>query len=262
MTKNQLKALAKLKLKKYRDEEKKFIIEGEHLLTECIKSPTYRNLITDIIVTNNYQSSPLITRIQNYKIHYVSEKDFLKLSDTITPQGIAAIVRFPPQQKQIKGDIILALEEIKDPGNLGTMFRIAHWFGCTDIILSSTSVDHFNPKVIRSSQGSIFYINLHTEIDLYKTIQHFYSTGFEILLTVLRKGSILQETKFLKDRKYILVFGNEAKGISYQLLKEKNYKKLTIKGYSDCESLNVTTAASIFLYEIRKQIPLTRPIMV
>ncbi|MGB9696724.1 MAG: TrmH family RNA methyltransferase [Ignavibacteria bacterium] len=256
MTKNQLKALAKLKLKKYREEGKKFIIEGEHLLNECIKSPTYRNLITDIIVADDYQSISIIKGIQSYKIHYVSRKDLLRLSDTVTPQGIAAIVNFPTRQQQIKGDIILALEEIKDPGNLGTIFRIAHWFGYHDIIISSTSVDHFNPKVIRASQGSIFYINLHREVDLYKIIHDFYNTGFEILLTVPRDGHFLQETKFSKDRKYILVFGNEASGISHQLLKEKGYKKLTIKGYSDCESLNVTTAASILLYEIRKQIPL------
>lgn len=256
MTKNQLKALAKLKLKKYREEEKKFIIEGEHLLTECIKSPTYRNLITDIIVADTYQSTSIINGMQNYKIHYVSKKDLIKLSDTITPQGIVAIVKFPPGQKQIKGNIILVLEEIKDPGNLGTIFRIAHWFGCYDIIISSTSVDHFNPKVIRASQGSLFYINFHIETDLYKVISDFSSAGSEILLTVPRNGHLLQEIKFSRDRRYVLVFGNEASGISNQLLKERNYKKLTIKGYSECESLNVTTAASILLYEIRKQIPL------
>lgn len=256
MTKNQLKALAKLKLKKYREEEKKFIIEGEHLLTECIKSPIYKNLITDIIIADNYQSSSIVKGIQNYRTHYISRKAFLKLSDTVTPQGIAAIVKFPAEQETIKKNIVLALEDIKDPGNLGTIFRIAHWFGCTDIIISSTSVDHFNPKVIRSSQGSIFYINLHREANLHKLINDFYKAGFEILLTVPRNGISLQETNFSKYGRYILVLGNEANGISHQLLKENDYKRLTIKGYSNCESLNVTTATSILLYEIRKQVSL------
>jgi len=255
MTKNQLKALAKLKLKKYREEEKKFIIEGEHIITECIKSPIYRNLITDIIVADKYQSFSIINKIQNYNIHYVSKKDLQKLSDTVTPQGIAAIVKFPHIQRPLNRNIIIALEEIKDPGNLGTIFRIAHWFGYYDMLISSSTVDYFNPKVIRASQGSIFYINFHKENDFYKVLDELYCNGFEILLTVPRNGQFLQEIKFLKDRKYILVLGNEANGISNQLLKETKYKKITIKGYSDCESLNVTTAASILLYEIRKQIP-------
>jgi TrmH family RNA methyltransferase len=123
------------------------------------------------------------------------------------------------------------------------------------MLISSSTVDYFNPKVIRASQGSIFYINFHKENDFYKVLDELYCNGFEILLTVPRNGQFLQEIKFLKDRKYILVLGNEANGISNQLLKETKYKKITIKGYSDCESLNVTTAASILLYEIRKQIP-------
>ena len=230
-----IKKLCKLKEKKYRDIENKFLVEGYHLVMEA-----YNAKLLDSVVLLEGEKVP----IYDIDITYVSNEVMKKLSDVVSGSHIIGIVR--KKEDKMVGDRILILDDIQDPGNLGTMIRSAKAFGFDTIILSKNSVDLYNPKVVRSTQGMMFYVNIMVR-DLGCFINNLKEDNYVIYGSDVRDGINVREEDI--PSKLAIVIGNEGNGISDEVSKLCD-KNLYIKMSDEVESLNAGVAASILMYEV------------
>lgn len=228
-----IKYLCKLKEKKARTVEKKFIIEGYHLVNEAYKA----NILKEILLTEDTNDYTDIAKIK------VTEAIIKKISTTVNPQNIIGIcdITF---KKEIKGTKILLLDNINDPGNLGTLIRSSLGFGIETIVLSNDCVDLFNEKVIRASQGAIFKMNIIID-DLKQVITKLKKQGIKVFGTSLNSSQFLQEID--KTSKYAILLGNEANGVKEELLQLTD-QNIKIEINNELESLNVAVAGSILMY--------------
>lgn len=250
LSKNAIKYYSTLLNKKYRDRERKFIVEGKRLLEEALSSKFEPELV---VVTQNYfdENEVEVGRIsQQVKTEIVKEVDFKRLSDTKNPQGILGVFSkghisfvFEP-----KTDFVLALENISDPGNVGTIIRNADWFGVREILLSKECADVFNPKVLRASMGSVFHVDLSDNIDFYLEIENMKKNGYKILLADMTGENIYN---YKKSEKVILILSNEAHGPTQNIIDLAD-NKLTIPKKGTAESLNVASASAVLLSELTK----------
>jgi TrmH family RNA methyltransferase len=258
LTTNEIKVFASLKQKKFRKEHGKFLIEGFHLIEECLNSD---HELEYIIVRSdvNLQGYPeILEKIAKNKtiVEPLPEKLFNKLTDTESSQGIVGVVKRPIQKVNAREQkIIMVLDKISDPGNLGTLIRTSYWFGVKTILLSEDSADPYNPKVIRSTQGGIFHTDVIEDADIPEILLSRQAEGYRIYLFTLTAERFLDEIRkdmeTFKNEKIILVFGNEAHGISEKILALK-FDQIKIRGYSECESLNAAVSGAIALYEFTK----------
>lgn len=250
LSKNAIKYYSTLLNKKYRDRERKFIVEGKRLLEEALNSKFEPELV---VVTQSYfdENEAEVGRIsQQAKTEIVKEVDFKRLSDTKSPQGILGVFSkgqinfvFEP-----KTNFVLAFENISDPGNLGTIIRNADWFGVSEILLSEDCADLFNPKVLRASMGSIFHVKFSDKTDFYVELQNIQKSGYEILVADMNGENIYQHKL---QKKTTLVLSNEAHGPSEKLLSMSD-SKITIPKKGTAESLNVASASAVLLSELTK----------
>ncbi len=217
-----------LKNKKFRDKERRFLVEGDHLIKEAQK----QNLVIETIST-----------VDDTADFFVTEEIMKKISSQVTISQNAAVVRFIPEDK-ISGNIIV-LDGIQDPGNLGTIIRSCIAFNFTNIILSDTSVDLYNPKVIRATEGMIFHINVLRR-NLVEFIPSLKKLEYKIVGTDVVNGS---DIKVIDKENIALVLGNEGNGVSNEV-KSLCDSFVYIKMNNACESLNVGVAASILMYEV------------
>jgi TrmH family RNA methyltransferase len=255
LSKNDIKYYSSLKKKKFREQEGKFLIEGYHLVEECAESSyTIECVIYSESITPEKNDKLLAGfGTKNIPVYVVNKKTFEKLTDTEAPQGIAAVVLIkenPPVSSFIESDLVIALDRITDPGNLGTIIRTAYWFGAGGVVIGSDSVDLYNSKVIRSTQGGLFHINISNNMSLTASLNELKAGGFDIFLLDVKAEKYLNETEFIN--KSVFVFGSEAEGISEDILKQ-GYDRISIKGYSECESLNVASSSAIVMNEFRKR---------
>lgn len=249
LTAEEAKRISSLKMKKFREKYSQFLIEGEHLIEEAVNSDYYENIIY-IVVRNDYDNVDFLDMLSDVKILRAGSKTFDKITETENPQGIAAILKKPDTSFDYKSDIIVALDNVNDPGNAGTILRTCYWFDVNQIILGNNSVDLFNPKTVRASQGALFNVCAKEIGDLKSELDTLESLGYNILVTGLN-GRDVGELQILKNERYVLVLGNEANGVSQSILNNKNYKLVSIKGFSACESLNVAISCGILLNRIR-----------
>ena len=233
---NKIKKYIKLKEKKYRELEKMFLIEGEHLVEEAIKS----NLLVDLLVLENYDYKI------DFPLTYVTLNIIKKLSSMDSPPKVIGVVKINDNNK-INGPRVLLLDNIQDPGNLGTIIRSSVAFNVSDIILSTGTVDVYNDKVIRSSQGMIFKVNIIKD-DLIKVINDLKKNNYMIIGTNVKNGV---DISTLAPLKYALVVGNEGNGVRKEI-QEMCDKNVCIEMNMECESLNVGVATSIILYELNR----------
>lgn len=254
LTSNEIKLYASLKQKKYREEYGKYLIEGFHLIEECLNSEHELEYIIVRSDVNLQSHTAILEKIAKNKtiVEPLPEKLFNKLTDTESSQGIVGVVKHPAQKVSAgEPDIILALDKISDPGNLGTIIRTAYWFGVPKILLSCNSADPYNPKVIRSTQGGLFHTQIFEDVDLLSEFKKLKAKGYKIyLFTLDTKQTLSQIFKSDKSDKSVIVFGSEAHGISEELLRA-DFERVKIEGFSGSESLNVAIAAGIALYEFR-----------
>jgi len=255
LSKNEIKNLAYLKQKKYREKENKFLVEGFHLIEEILKSDYHLEtvIVRKDIELKEHQGIFSELKRKNIRVESMSVNLFDKLSETKTSQGVIGVATqnsAAAEKYVLNSDIIIALDHINDPGNLGTILRTAYWFGVKTVLLSTGSVDVFNSKVLRSSQGASFHLNIERDVDLTEELLRLQSSGFQILLFEPDGNGSLSDVN--KSGKCVLVFGNESGGISHLLLDMK-YKSIKIDSRSDCESLNVAVACGIALYSIQFQ---------
>ena len=237
ITKNQIKLIKSLRLKKNRKQSGFFVAEGEKIVDELLES--------DLDSINLFSTSEKYKSLKNHiSINYTQLK---QISNQKSPNDVVGIFQIP-QDKEIDFDEnIVALEDINDPGNLGTIIRLCDWFGIKDIICSTNSVDCYNPKVIQASMGSISRVNIsYMDLNQLLTIKNYNTVAADL------KGEKLTNYKFTAN--HIIFFGSESNGFSKKLSSKIN-DKITIKRYNNnVESLNLATSVAIILSELKAQI--------
>jgi len=245
-----LKYYSSLLHKKYRKLENKFIIEGKKLVYEGLTSNYECEIviITEEFYRNNKEFVEFVK--QRSIIEKIEPEDVKRLSDTETPQGIFAVFNKREDIKIVNNNLIIALDNINDPGNVGTILRSCDWFGITSVYLSEGCAEIFNPKTIRSSMGSIFRINFVEDVNLIDIIAKQKNKGYLSFATDLNGTNIY---KFSFPPKGIIIFSNEANGPSKELLNAVN-GVITIPKFGNAESLNVSTASAVILSEYAKRI--------
>ena len=231
-----IKRYVSLKTSKGRKEEGLFLVEGMHMCYEANKCGLLVDLIVlqDTSISFNYASD----------VTYVTSNVMKKLSSLLNPTNVIGVCKIL-DNREIIGNNILVLDDIQDPGNIGTIIRSSKAFNVNTIILSTNSVDIYNDKVLRSTQGMIFNMNIIYG-DLLDIIPKLRDNGYTILGTNVNDG---EDVRSVKVSKYALIMGNEGNGV-HEEIQELCDQNLYIKMNSDCESLNVGVATSILLYEL------------
>lgn len=249
-----IKSIKKLKERKYRDLNNEYIIEGIKILKEAIqeKAVIKKIVICEECLANNIIDEKLLYEIAKYDCLYVSKKIFEGLTDVSKPQGILAVVE-KNNKKDINynEDIIVALDGLQDPGNLGTILRTLDSANLSQVVVSKDTVDAYNPKVVRSTMGAIFRVNIVEAENLKETLKEMKRHKYKVMCTDLTASKNIYEIDYNKK---ILVIGNEANGISRELLDMAD-EKIIIPMLGKTESLNASVATSIIVYEyVRRKI--------
>ncbi|WP_166996184.1 TrmH family RNA methyltransferase [Paramicrobacterium fandaimingii] len=250
-----VKAVAKLSRRQTRQETGLFLLEGPQAVSEAL---AWRpELIEDLFVTptaaQKHAELVVSATEANLDAEFVTEDVLDVMTDTVTPQGIAAVCRqHPTSLKDILAGaprLLAVLEEVRDPGNLGTIIRAADAAGADAVVLTGRSVDPFNPKVVRSTTGSLFHVPLSVGLELGTVLSQLRAAGMSILaadvkgqdlLEYRESGALAQQTAWL--------FGNEARGLSVDDLQLAD-GAIRVPIYGKAESMNLATAASVCLYE-------------
>ena len=235
---DKIKGYIKLKDKKYRKKTKKFIVEGMHLVLEAYKKGIIEELILekDVVLPINL---PTV---------YVTNEIINKISDMESTSNVMALCNM--MDNEIVGEKILMLDDLQDPGNLGTIIRSAVAFNVDTIVLSPNTVDIYNPKVIRATQGMMFHTNIVIK-DLSEAIKTFKEQEIPIYGTRVDYGEDVRTLKEKDRTKYCLIMGNEGNGVRREIL-DMCDSYLYIEMNEVVESLNVGVATSIILYELNK----------
>ena len=233
---NKIKDLKKLQTKKYRDKKNMFLIEGKHLVLEAYKTGYLKEMLLE---ENELFPLDVMTYYMTNNVkNYLSELD--------TPTNVIGVC--DKKEGTIKGDRIVYLDCIQDPGNLGTIIRSCVAFNIDTLIVSKDTVDLYNSKVIRASQGLIFHLNI-VIADINEFGPSLKDEGYKIYGTKVTHGKSLKNVE--KVSKFVIIMGNEGNGIS-ELSGELCDEFIYIKMNEKCESLNVGVATSIILYELDK----------
>ena len=248
-----VKHVKKLKEKKYREINQEFIIEGIKLVKEAIEEKAN---IKNIIICDNCEDSGIIPKnlmyeIAKYNCIYVTENILKTMSDVNAPQGILAIISMNNKNNEIdySQDIIVALDDIQDPGNLGTILRTVDSVGLNQILVSKGTADCYNPKVVGSTMGAIFRIKIIECENLEQTLKETQKNNFKIVVSSLQTKNSLNDINF--DKKVIII-GNEANGVEPQIQKIAD-EKIKIPMLGKTESLNASVATGVILYEYVRQ---------
>lgn len=231
-----VKKWKKLCKKKYRDEFGIYLVEGEHLVEEAYKSGVLDKVI--VLDGESYSYDNII---------YVSYEVMKALSSLDTPNRIMGVCK-KKESSELFGKRYLLLDGVQDPGNLGTIVRSAVAFNIDTIVLSNDTVDLYNPKVLRSTQGMIFHTNI-IECDLIDVISKLHDKNITVYGTDVNNGIDARELSSLDKTSFALVMGNEGNGVRKEV-KELCDKNLYINMNENVESLNVGVATSILLYEL------------
>ena len=241
------KNIKKLKEKKYRNQTSTYLIEGLRFVDEAFKSGVE---IETLLYTEEFREKHF-EFLENKKVkeEVILSSSLLKeLSFTGTPQGIMAVITM--ENKQLKdGDIVVLVDKVQDPGNMGTIIRTAHAVGAAGIITTKGTVDIYNDKTLRSTMGSIFYLPVIEDTNLEK-INKLKSEGFRLVVSSLQgKNDFFNEDL---SGKTIIAVGNEGNGVSEEVYDISDIKvKIPMPG--NAESLNVAVATSVMLYEKIRQ---------
>lgn len=252
ITKAQIKYIQSLQQKKYRDKHKVYIAEGLHIVREAIqRMPDDISLL--LLTTKSLpELGENIDKVKERTIK-VSGSEFLRVSSRKSPQEVLAVIKIKdiPLPAPGKEELILVLDQIKDPGNMGTIIRLADWFGIRNLVCSPDTVDCYNPKVVQASMGSIFRINI-SYTALASWLTEMKSRNIKLYGTMLEGDNIYTSKLKLPG---MVVLGNEATGISADIVNILD-SRLTIPNFSGLpektESLNVAMAAAIVCGEFRR----------
>lgn len=245
---NLFKEIKKLKEKKHRIKSNKYLIEGLRFVEEAIKSKVS---IDSIIFTESFKEKnpELFLKInENIKLIQMNEALLKQLCSTENPQGIVGVINM--QNKELKsGDLVVLVDKVQDPGNMGTIIRTAHAAGAAGIVMTKGTVDIYNDKTLRSTMGSIFYIPI-VEDDSLDFVKSLKKEGYKLVVSSLQgKNNFFEENL---QGKVMIAVGNEGNGVSDEVYDIADIKvKIPMPG--EAESLNVAVATSIMIYEKIRQ---------
>lgn len=239
VSKNQIKLITSLSQKKYRKQLGLFMVEGQKGIQELLDS--------QYVLDSLFCTEEAGKLFGTHKKVIVSEADLKKITALSTANDCLALFQIPEQEKIVNQGLIVALDDIRDPGNLGTIIRLCDWFGISHIVCSNATVDVYNPKVVQATMGSISRVSLHyTDLEEYLK-----ETNLPVFGTFMDGVSIYEEKL---PQEGIIVFGNEANGIATAIEKLVT-QKIAIPRFGNLqrtESLNVATATAIILSEFRR----------
>ena len=238
VVKSQIKFIKNLQQKKYRTQNSLFVVEGIKTVRELLNSTLK---VYKIYVTDN-----TVLGLDGDFVELISETDLKKMSGLSTPNKVLGVFHFPVPEQIDFSDWVIALDDVRDPGNMGTIIRLCDWFGITNLICSPNSVDCYNPKVLQATMGSISRVNI-----VYEDLQRIFGQIDNPVYGAFMDGTVVYKEQFPK--KGVLVMGNEANGVS-EAIENLVDKKISIPqfGPKTAESLNVATATAILLNEIRR----------
>jgi TrmH family RNA methyltransferase len=253
LSKAKAKYLKSLQQKKFRDEEKKFLVEGFRLTSEAVASDFKVELL---LHTREFVGDPkhaaLLQRCREKKIGIVeaSTREFDSFTETETSQGVAALVvqhhwRLQDARHVGEGpEVIVAFDSVSDPGNVGTMIRTADWFGVSAILMGQGGVELYNAKVVRSTMGSLFHLPILTNAKLGDLLEKLRASGYAVIAADVQ-GKSSYDT-IVRPEKAVIIFGNEARGLSSEISGQIDHR-VAIKRLGSAESLNVGVACGILL---------------
>ncbi|MCM3656823.1 RNA methyltransferase [Agromyces mediolanus] len=250
-----VRAVAKLAKKPARQESGRFLLEGPQSVGEAL---TFRpELLDELFATPTaLERHPELAeraRERGIDVEFVTEQVLESMADTVTPQGFVAVCRqFPTAVKDVfaaEPKLIAILEEVRDPGNLGTIVRAADAAGADAVILTGRAVDLYNPKVVRSSTGSIFHLPVAIGAELDDVVTRARAAGLTVLAADVKGDDLLAvRTEGLLAQPTAWIFGNEARGLDQEKLALSD-RAVVVPIYGNAESMNLATAASVCLYE-------------
>ena len=239
LSKNQIKLITSLQQKKYRKQQQLFFAEGIKVIQELLNS--------NFELEHIFVTDAIFPQVSKSKITVVTEPELKKISALATPNNCLALFKMPKEQPVSEKGLILALDDIRDPGNLGTIVRLSDWFGIPQIVCSAETVDVFNPKVVQATMGSITRVNVFYT-DLAEFLQ---KTKLPVFGTFM-DGKNIYKSELPQEG--IIVMGNEANGISPEIEKW-TAQRISIPRFGELqqtESLNVATATAIILSEFKR----------
>ena len=246
LSKTILKYLQSLHHKKFRDEHGVFIAEGPKIVGELLSSKQFKCKLICGIEDWLHQNEELIKPVSKENIFLINEQELERISLLQTPNKVLAVfLKKEDVLISLKDTISIMLDEIQDPGNMGTIIRTADWFGIKNIICSKNCVDMYNPKVVQSSMGSLGRVNI-----IYAELENFLNNNrhVNVYAATLDGVSIYTIDKFKEG---VIIVGNESKGINKELVKYA-FKQITIPKLGEAESLNAAVATGIILSYISK----------
>ncbi|UOK43537.1 MULTISPECIES: TrmH family RNA methyltransferase [Flavobacterium] len=239
LSKNQIKLITSLQQKKYRKQHQLFFAEGVKVIQELLNS--------NFELEHIFSTTELFHDIPKNKFSIISELELKKISVLTTPNTCLALFKIPEELPITDKGLVVALDDIRDPGNLGTIVRLCDWFGVKQIVCSAETADIYNPKVVQATMGSLTRVNVvYTNLETFLT-----ETKFPVFGTYM-DGDSIYETKLPGEG--ILVMGNEANGIS-PAIEKLTGNRISIPRFGDLqqtESLNVATATAIILSEFKR----------
>jgi RNA methyltransferase, TrmH family len=247
-----IKNVKSLKLKKFRNETNRFFIEGKRFVYDALKSDFY---IPEIFISDSFYeceaNSEIIHQVhsRDIKLFICSDVIFNKLTDTENPQGILAVVEMP-KIKEITckhNGFYIILDNLTDPGNIGTIIRTADAAGADAVFISEGSTDIYNPKVLRSTMGSVFHIPVLNNVNIYDIIFQLKDIGIPVFAADINGKKSCFEMNTQKGA--AILIGNEANGLSYDSISSAD-ELIKIPMFGDAESLNASVAAGILMYMV------------
>jgi len=252
-----IKRFAKLLQKKYRDREGLFLAEGLRTVSELMHHIPDAGYLIALLVEKEQLSHIPQSRRYKEKIYLIDSDEARRLSGTSTAQGIVGIFSQqkrsagePSSQEQNARELVIALDDVQDPGNVGTILRTASWFGVSTVVCGPGTADRYNPKAIRAGAGSVFCLNHYGVDDLEKELEKMRRAGYQIICSSLHGTDF--RLQHAVPEKMVLVIGNEAKGVSMSILRKADLQITIPRGRKDAgvESLNAAVSAAILLSEL------------
>lgn len=239
VSKNQIKLITSLQQKKYRQKNQLFIAEGVKVIQELLQS--------NFVLEHLFVSENIFSEVTESKKTIVSEKELKKISCLSTPNNCLALFKTPVLQKINIEGLTVVLDDIRDPGNFGTIIRLCDWYGIKNLVCSINTVDLFNPKVVQATMGSISRVNVY-----YENLEEFLPNLNLPLYGTFMDGKNVYSENLIENS--VLILGNEANGISDPITKLITHKIAIPKfgTIQKAESLNVATATAIFLSEFKR----------
>ncbi|HLV51009.1 MAG TPA: RNA methyltransferase [Flavobacterium sp.] len=239
LSKNQIKYITQLKQKKYREQQNVFIAEGIKVIQELINAP--------LELVHLYSTKEWQTKLPATLFTMISEAELKKISSLTTPNQCLALFKMKEIKTLKNKGLKLALDAVRDPGNLGTIIRLCDWFGIEDLICSKETVDVYNPKVVQATMGSLTRVNV-----FYTDLEEYLKRSESPVFGTFMEGENIYKQSLPNEG--IIVMGNEANGISKEI-EDLVTRKVSIPRFGDLqqtESLNVATAVAIILSEFKR----------